>query len=761
MNNRVLSICLVATMIVSCSIHEMEQKDACVTANQVFFARMEEPTRVYVDDYLRVLWHSNDHVSIFNKYTFNQDYRFTGQDGDNSGTFQKMPNDDFVTGNALDLVYAVYPYNESTKIDNDGCISIVLPAEQSYRENSFGPGANTMISATEDNQLLFKNLCGYLAIYLYGDNVAVKSISLRGNNGELLAGEASVSASIEDPPSMSFEMDSAKEISLVFDTPKKIGATPENATSFWVVVPPTTFSNGFTLTVKDNKNGVFTKSTTSSLEIHRNTLSRMAPLQATPKPSEDNIVFADHKVKERVVAAFDTNHDGEISYTEAAAVTSIAGLFDGIKTIESFDEFQYFTGVTTIPDRFFARMTILSSIVLPESIRSIGNYAFTECSSLKSIHFPQSVTGIGSRAFEKCTSLESVTFSDNSKITSLTGYSSYDIDGRDSLFGGLFAYCNALTRFVIPASVTSLGSRMFYGCTSLKEIVFEEGSKMTTIYGNTWNSVGGPFNGCSSVETIVLPETITQIGHAAFSYCTSLKSVNLTDGIKSISASAFAGCYNLEGDFAFPNCESIGVDAFGSCSKIHSISLGDNCTIVGSSAFRGCSGLESVSLSFAQTRIENSTFENCSSLKSIILPSHLAVIGGSAFSGCQNLSSIVIPEEVVEIQGSAFYNCKNLYSINIPNKVRTIGSSAFYRCTGLLSITIPESVTTIESAAFYGCTGLLSVTDKAINPPAMPYGYAFTDTNDCPIYVPSSSVDAYKEADGWSEYSDRIQAISE
>ena len=127
-------------------------------------------------------------------------YRFTGKTGANSGSFKKVESEDFVTGNTLDYVYSVYPYRESTSITNNGALILELPSEQTYRADSFGIGANTMVSCTEGNELLFKNLCGYLAINLYGDNVSVTSITFKGNNCEKLAGEATVDSSINSLP---------------------------------------------------------------------------------------------------------------------------------------------------------------------------------------------------------------------------------------------------------------------------------------------------------------------------------------------------------------------------------------------------------------------------------------------------------------------------------------------------------------------------------------------------------------------------------
>ena len=277
---------LLVVMAVSC-VEEQHIDVQVLTDDPVFYATMEDSdvaaTRAYVNDQLRIRWDEGDHISIFNKNTSNREYAFQGQTGDNSGEFRKVPSESFFAGNPLDYVYAVYPFSESTNISDDGGIMFTLPAEQSYRENSFGLGANTMIAVADDNDLMFKNLCGYLMLKLYGDDVAVSSISLKGNNNEPLAGKASVISSVDGDPSLSFDSSATNEITLTFDTPVALGTTAETATTFWLVVPPTTFEGGINLQVKTADGKQFEKSTTGCLVIARNTRSKMAALEVVPE----------------------------------------------------------------------------------------------------------------------------------------------------------------------------------------------------------------------------------------------------------------------------------------------------------------------------------------------------------------------------------------------------------------------------------------------------------------------------------------------
>lgn len=164
--------------------------------------------------------------------------------------------------------------------------------------------------------------------------------------------------------------------------------------------------------------------------------------------------------------------------------------------------------------------------------------------------------------------------------------------------------------------------------------------------------------------------------------------------------------------------------------------IGELCTSIGEQAFNSFRSLESISISSSVTNIKDYAFFNC-----------------------YNLTSIIIPNTVTNIGGSSFAGCKGLTSINIPNSVITIGNSAFYTCSGLTSVVISNSVTSMGYDVFYNCPNLTSITINNNAPPLIGE-YAFSATNNCPIYVPAESVNIYKSANGWNNYAHRIQAIT-
>ena len=203
---------------------------------------------------------------------------------------------------------------------------------------------------------------------------------------------------------------------------------------------------------------------------------------------------------------------------------------------------------------------------------------------------------------------------------------------------------------------------------------------------------------------------------------------------------------------------TLGGNAFANIGNLTSITIPNTVTTIGNSVFSYCTALSSITLPDTITSIGVNAFNRCGNLSSITLPSSITSIGGGSFS-YTGLTSMVWPSNVTSISQSAFSHCENLTSITIPNTVTTIGDSSFIDCTGLVSITIPSSVTNINGYAFLRCTGLTSITCEATTPPTLTVNLPFENTNDCPIYVPSTSVSAYQSASGWSTYASRIQAI--
>ena len=240
-------------------------------------------------------------------------------------------------------------------------ITITLPAGQHYAGNTFGLGANTMVSVTSNNFLQYKNVCGYLVVKLYGDGVSVSSITLRGNNGEKLAGKATVTMPLEGVPTTKMANDATSEITLTCATPVQLGATAEESTQFWFVVPPVTFSKGFTITVSGN-GGVFEKTTGKTVTIQRNNLSRVSPVEVVSEHDSLFVQFEDGNFKAYCVGNFDSDGDGEVSYAEAKVVTRIDVRNKGISSLKGIESFTNLTYLDCSSNPFSGSANQLTSL---------------------------------------------------------------------------------------------------------------------------------------------------------------------------------------------------------------------------------------------------------------------------------------------------------------------------------------------------------------------------------------------------------------
>jgi len=283
-----------------------------------------------------------------------------------------------------------------------------------------------------------------------------------------------------------------------------------------------------------------------------------------------------------------------------------------------------------------------------------------------------------------------------------------DLDLSGSTFTSLsvkaFDGCTSLTSVTIPDSVSLMGSFVFQDCTSLTSVTFPTNALFRQIGSNA-------FRGCSSLTSVTIPNSVIYIDET-FSGCTGLTSVTIPNSVTSIGAYAFSGCTSLT-SITIPNSiTSIGGSAFGGCTSLTSVTIPDSVTSIGEEAFRGCTSLTSVTIPNSVTSIGGSAFRGCTSLTSVTIPNSVTSIGNYAFYGCTGLTSVTFTatSKFTSIGNYAFFGCTKLTSVTIPNSVTSIGDQAFQNCTSLTSITIPNSVTSIGETAFANCASLTSIT---------------------------------------------------
>ena len=256
-------------------------------------------------------------------------------------------------------------------------------------------------------------------------------------------------------------------------------------------------------------------------------------------------------------------------------------------------DFVFGEEVEHIPAYLCNNLRLLNTIVIPNSVTTIGNGAFAWCRGLTTVTIGNSVTTIGYRVFASCT---------------------------------------GLTEVSIPNSITTIGEKAFNGCTGLTEITIPNS---VTDIGNL------AFAGCTGLTEVSIPNSVTSIGSSAFSNCRGLKTVTIGNSVTTIGNWAFAGCTGLT-EVSIPNSvTNIGSSAFEDCTELKTVTIGNSVTTIGDGAFYSCTGLTEVSIPNSVTIIANNAFNGCAQMESVTIGEKVESIGESAFAKCDNLTAVI------------------------------------------------------------------------------------------------------------------------
>ena len=336
---------------------------------------------------------------------------------------------------------------------------------------------------------------------------------------------------------------------------------------------------------------------------------------------------------------------------------------------------------TRIPDGAFKDTKMNNSTIqIPNTVTSIGSYAFSNTAISGSLLIPNSVTEIGEGAFENCRELNYLYLPSNLKR----------IENRT------FNACGFSGRLTIPNSVTEIGEKAFYNCT---------GFNGTLTLSNKLETIGElAFYGCTGFTgSLKLPSSVTDIGYGAFMNCKYFTSLELSNALSVIPVSAFKGCEGLSGSLVIPDpVTEIGEGAFAGCTGFNgTLTLSNKLETIGVSAFYGCSGFTgSLTLPSSVTTIGQSAFCTCRSFTKLELPNTLSVIPTQAFMHCRSLSGeLVIPASVTEIGRLAFYDCQNLNAVTgqvtLPKSLKKIGDNVFLDTDNINTVnflSLPEGI---------------------------------------------------------------------
>ena len=399
--------------------------------------------------------------------------------------------------------------------------------------------------------------------------------------------------------------------------------------------------------------------------------------------------------------------------------------------------------VTSIGLYAFRGMDYLTELTIPEGVTSIGGQNFYGNSSMTTIRIPASLVNIPVGIFTYCNKLRTIEIDPGNPVYEMRGNmlvnkkdnsvyyhmdrdtGTFEIpDGIEIIQYSAFEYNEKLREVIIPGSVKEIGSSAFRMCHKLTGVRLPKGLKEIK------SSV---FEYCSNLQSVTIPEGVNSIGNHAFNDCRRLEELVLPASITSIADSAFDGCEKLvckvaEDSYAQKFCEEHGVSYEVLAADTQEASV--EAPVAEAAAESQDSQPEEPLFPCVYILQKDGTIQITEVNKNIVnavIPAEIdgytvTSIGNDAFNGCTRLTSVTIPDTVKSIGINAFWSCTSLSEINIPDSVTTICGFAFRSCRSLKSISIPDSVVRIADGAFSSCTSLTNI-DISPNHPV----YAFSN----------------------------------
>lgn len=393
----------------------------------------------------------------------------------------------------------------------------------------------------------------------------------------------------------------------------------------------------------------------------------------------------------------------------------------------------------------------IETIIIPDTVRKIGQESFLNCSKLRSVILSNSLTTIPCNAFMSCINLKKITIPKNIK----------------KIERGAFWNCKKLNTVKILNKDIYIANDVFTDTAWLNNkkntfvsingnlIKYNGDDPVVLIPDNIRVICGEAFHQLEGLEKIIIPSSVKIIGEKAFNLCKDLRIVNMTNSVVEIYDSAFCQCYSLEnislsenlkviGPVAFydsglesiiipKSVKSIGNDAFGSCDNLENVELPEELTNIATDAFTWTPWIDklkeesnndfiiinsklfaykgkstSVIIPDGVTAIMSDTFKK-SNIKEVIMPNSITEIGYCAFNGCNNLCKIKFSQNTKRIEMYAFQECNSLKSLSLPSKLIFIGDQAFSWCSNLKNITFPHSIKIMGYDVLASCNKLKTV----------------------------------------------------
>ncbi|MBQ8885046.1 MAG: leucine-rich repeat domain-containing protein [Clostridia bacterium] len=383
------------------------------------------------------------------------------------------------------------------------------------------------------------------------------------------------------------------------------------------------------------------------------------------------------------------------------------------------------SSLKSIGYRAFYGCTLLSSIVIPETVEIIKSYAFRKTDMYKKAESGSALVYAGNWL---------VDFNQDGVISSIMGGGDGNFAVADGTVGvAEYAFFNAAYIFGVsfPESVKTISRAAFYQAANIEKVTLPSTLKRIEEY---------TFYGCPYLFEIELPQELEYIGRSAFYECSFMgcgvsedgtmvvdkeATLVIPDSVKTIEDYAFYRCgymatdretgevfyYGIDNLVLGNGVKSIGINSFNKFFSLKNVTIGSGLESVGEKAFYTCPALETVTIGSSVKKIENRAFYGCASLKSVTIPANVETIEKYAFYKCSSLQSITLEEGVKVIGDYAFSGCTKLKTLILPDSLTSIGKQAFRNSKALKSVTLSKNLVTMANHAFYGCTNMTVYTE--------------------------------------------------
>ena len=759
-----------ATMAASCSVNRLEEPADTPRQGQPVLltataASGDAETRAtLLGDGLDLYWSAEDTIRLW--YPGSDEYGevvcSTNTEPARVAEFQFWPECPFT---AEGQKWAVYPNHEDWGLIefHDGNITMPMPSLQTAAAGTFDPKALLAVAGFTGYEMSFSHVCGGLKFTV--SHEGIRQIVLRSADETPLAGTVTVHMDSAGHPQVT-------ELEAQTDAVKLVapdGGTFQPGKWYYMTCLPAVMEHGFTLSFRtDTEIGVLTR--TDKVEVKRAVWGKLENADAgvtfvtATEPLFNEIWYRKADNAQMTVDYLDGWGANLISQKDLGG-GNFALVFDGPVTSipyyafanKDLVSFRLPGSVEFIDSGAFSDNPNLTEAILPEGLLSMDYSVFSYCYALNTFWAPASLHSLGGGVFDSCTSLD--TFS--GPLASADGHSLVSRSGELMAFA--WTGTSPFT-YQVPAGVMRIDESVFRDQVYMTEITLPnsliEVEPQAFLGCAALNAFHGP-SASPDERLLVLDAEVKAVAPAGL---TDL--VIPGDLVRSVAPYAFAGCSEIKTLTVGEGVESIGENAFIWCTSLEEVTLPESLQEIGESIFLYCGKLKSFSGKFA-------TYDHLFLIKDGVLhavavatltdpnpiPDTVTTIGPYAFYQAVGLGFYYgIPDTVTEICDGAFCG-SSIVDIELPEKLEYLGSHVFEQCHDLGDLVIPASVTRIGYGIIQECPHLTELTVRAATPPDTGYNDPLYHYSLTKIYVPEASINAYKEADGWSIYSDIYVAI--